>query len=154
MRTSHVVLAVVSVGFVGVLGWNLRPHANAVSERVQRVPGQAAIPVAAAEMPVGLQDTVRQLSDLLEAGNAEEALRQCWAPSNLDQMSRTGLFGKCSELVKQDEKLRPTLKRILTLGPTKTYKTQEGIYLAEFDANDTQLTSMRFMYVNNHWYVC
>jgi len=109
--------------------------------------------MAMADMPLGLDGAVRQLSDLLQAGDAEQALRLCWSPSNLEQMSRCGLFTRCAQLVNEDQKLPPTLNRILVAGPTKTYKTQEGLYCAEFDEHTTELTSMRFVYVNNHWYV-
>jgi hypothetical protein len=142
-----------SVIFAGVLTWTLRHHAVPVPAALQRVPGPPLIPMAAADMPAGLDGTVRQLSDLLEAGDAEQALRLCWAPSNLEQMGRSGLFAKCAELVKENAKLPPTLQRILAVGPTKTFKTQEGLYCAEFNENATELTSMRFVYVNNHWYV-
>jgi hypothetical protein len=111
------------------------------------------VPMAVADIPVGLNGTVSQLSNLLEAGDAEQALRLCWAPSNLEQMSRSRLFTKCAQLIKEDVKLQPTLKQIVAAGPTKAYKTHDGTCYAEFDQNRTELASMRFVYVNNHWYV-
>ena len=152
MRTNHIVLASVTVAFAGVLAWTLRHHAGPAPVALQPMPAPPT-PIEAAEVPLGLDVTVRQLSDLLQAGDVEQALRLCWSPSSLEQMNRTGLFTKCAELVKNDEKLPPTLNQLLAVGPTKTYKTQEGFYYAEFDQNTPELTSMRFTYVNNHWYV-
>jgi hypothetical protein len=151
MRMQHLVLAAVSVTFAIVFTRALRRPTAHEPAAVQRVP--PVIVLTAADMPGGLDVTVERLSNLLEAGDAEEALRSCWAPSNLEQMSRSGAFNKCAELVKEDKKLPSTLQRMLAVGPTKTYKTQEGWYYAEFDEHRPDLTSMRFVYVNNHWYV-
>jgi hypothetical protein len=154
MQTRHIVLAAVSITFGLVLTRALRHHAAPVPARAQiNVPAQT-IPTTGADVPDGLQDTVKQISDLLEAGKVEDALRQCWAPSNLDGMDRCRGFDKCVELTRNDDKLLPTLKRVLVVGPTRTYRTQEGRHYAVFDENKPrELRTITFAYVNKRWYV-
>jgi len=106
-----------------------------------------------AAMPEGLDETVTQLIGLLDAGKYEDAVRLCWEPSSLDQMDRLKMFEKVVELVKQDARLRPTLSRVLADGPTKTFANEQGRQYADFDEHKPELTSLRFVRVNGHWYM-